>query len=95
MIYYKTTAEVELMRESALLVSKTISEIAGVLKPGMTTLEVDALAEQFILDHKATPSFKNYKGYIIKSFIKGNLNKRIQYISILIYSSGYNYCYLV
>jgi methionyl aminopeptidase len=63
MIYYKTTAEVELMRESALLVSKTISEVAMVLKPGMTTLQVDALAEQFILDNKAIPSFKNYKGY--------------------------------
>jgi methionyl aminopeptidase len=63
MIYYKTTAEVELMRESALLVSATLAEVARNLKPGMTTLEVDALAEKFIVDHQATPSFKNYKGF--------------------------------
>jgi methionyl aminopeptidase len=63
MVYYKTSTEVELMRESALLVSKTLAEVARALKPGMTTLQVDALAEQFILDHQATPSFKNYKGY--------------------------------
>lgn len=63
MIYYKTTAEVELMRESALLVSATLAEVARNLKPGITTLEVDALAEKFILDHQAIPSFKNYKGF--------------------------------
>ncbi|ULQ58015.1 type I methionyl aminopeptidase [Flavihumibacter rivuli] len=63
MIYYKTTAEVELMRESALLVSKTLAEVAKVIKPGMTTLEIDAFAEKFIVDHQAKPSFKNYKGY--------------------------------
>lgn len=63
MIYYKTSAEVELMRESALLVSATLAEVARNLKEGITTLEVDALAEKFILDHQATPSFKNYKGF--------------------------------
>lgn len=63
MIYYKTTAEVELMRESALLVSETLAEVARILKPGITTLEIDAHAEKFILDHQATPSFKNYKGF--------------------------------
>jgi len=63
MIYYKTSAEVELMRESALLVSATLAEVARNLKEGMTTLEVDALAEKFILDHQAIPSFKNYKGF--------------------------------
>ncbi len=63
MIYYKTQAEVELMRESSLLVSATIAEVAKILKPGMTTMEVNSIAEQFILDNKAIPSFKNYKGY--------------------------------
>ncbi len=51
------------MRESALLVSATLAAVAGMLKPGITTLQVDAFAESFILDHGASPSFKNYKGY--------------------------------
>jgi methionyl aminopeptidase len=63
MIHYKTTAEVELMRESALLVSATLAEVAKHIQPGITTLDIDALAEKFILDHGATPSFKNYKGF--------------------------------
>ncbi|KIC90237.1 type I methionyl aminopeptidase [Flavihumibacter sp. ZG627] len=63
MIYYKTTAEVELMRESALLVSKTLATVARALKPGISTLEIDALAEKFITENNAKPSFKNYKGF--------------------------------
>ncbi|KYP16112.1 type I methionyl aminopeptidase [Flavihumibacter sp. CACIAM 22H1] len=63
MIYYKTSAEVELIRESSLLVSATLEEVAKSIRPGMTTLEVDQLAEQFIRDHGAVPSFKNYKGF--------------------------------
>jgi methionyl aminopeptidase len=61
MIFYKTKEEVEIMRQSSLLVSKTLAAVAAMLKPGMTTLEVDQFAEQFIRDHGATPSFKNYK----------------------------------
>ena len=41
MIHYKTKAEIELMRESALLVSKTLAEVAKIIKPGITTLELD------------------------------------------------------
>jgi methionyl aminopeptidase len=63
MRYYKTSAEVELIRESSLLVSATLAEVAKQIKPGMTTLQIDALAEQFIRDNNATPSFKNYKGF--------------------------------
>lgn len=51
------------MRESALLVSATLTEIAKVLGPGMTTLEIDALANQYIRDHGAIPSFLNYGGF--------------------------------
>ena len=43
MIHYKTKAEIELMRESALLVSKTLTEVAKMLKPGITTLQLDKL----------------------------------------------------
>ena len=51
------------MRKSALLVSATLEEVAKTLKPGMTTLEVDRLADQFIRDNGAGPSFKDYRGY--------------------------------
>lgn len=63
MIHYKTKEEIELIRESCVLVSETLAVIADMLKPGMTTLELDARAEEFINDNMAVPSFKNYKGF--------------------------------
>jgi methionyl aminopeptidase len=72
MIYIKSTTEIELIRESSLLVSATIAEVAKFLKPGITTLQVDTLAETFIGDHKAVPSFKKYKGYPFATCISVN-----------------------
>lgn len=63
MILYKTDAEIELMKQSARLVSKTLTEVATMLKPGVTTLKVEKLCSEFIRDHKAIPSFLNYRGY--------------------------------
>ena len=63
MIHYKSKAEIELMRESSLLVSKTLALVAAAIKPGITTLQLNELAGQFISDHKATPSFKGYNGF--------------------------------
>ena len=63
MILYKTDAEVELMRQSATLVSQTLTEVAKMLKPGITTFQIDRLCFQYIRDHKAIPSFLNYRGY--------------------------------
>ncbi len=60
MIHYKTKEEIELMRISNLLVSKTLAAIAKEIKPGLSTLQLDTLAEQFIRDNAATPSFKGY-----------------------------------
>lgn len=57
MIKIKTLEEIELMRESALIVSKTLGMIAGEIKPGITTLHLDKLAEEFIRDHGAYPGF--------------------------------------
>jgi len=57
MIIPKTTEEIELMRESALLVSKTLGMLATEVKPGVTTLQLDKLAETFIRDHKGIPGF--------------------------------------
>jgi len=63
MIYYKTKEEIELIRESSLLVGKTIAEVAKSIKPGVTTLQLDSIAEQFIKDHNAKPSFLGYSGF--------------------------------
>jgi methionyl aminopeptidase len=55
------------MRDSAQLVSKTLTEVAKVLKPGVTTLELDKLIGTFIQDNDAIPSFLNYRGYPFNS----------------------------
>lgn len=60
MIYYKTDDEVELLRESALSVSATLTEVAKILRPGIKTIDVDRLAERFIRDNGGVPSFKGY-----------------------------------
>ncbi len=63
MIFYKTDAEVALMKEAALLVSKTLAEVAKVLKPGMTTLDIDTLCANYVKSHNAVLSFYKYHGY--------------------------------
>ncbi|MGZ3839893.1 MAG: type I methionyl aminopeptidase [Flavisolibacter sp.] len=72
MIYYKNEQEIALMRESALLVSKTLTEVAGILQPGKTTLSIDRFIADFIRDHQAVPSFLNYHGYPFSSCISVN-----------------------
>ena len=62
-IYYKSPEEIELIRESSLLVSKTLAEVAKVIKPGVTTLSLDKLAYEFIKDNGAIPAFLNYGGF--------------------------------
>lgn len=57
MIQIKSREEIELMRESALVVSRTLGEIAKAIKPGISTLELDKIAEEFIRDHGAIPGF--------------------------------------
>lgn len=59
-IYLKTEHEIELLRKANLLVSATLTEIAKVVRPGVTTRQLDTLAEQFIRDHGAVPTFKNF-----------------------------------
>jgi methionyl aminopeptidase len=56
-IVLKTKEEIELIRESALIVSKTLGMLASEIKPGISTLELDTLAEAFIRDHDAEPGF--------------------------------------
>src|ERR1700739_927476 len=62
-INYKTVEEIELIRESSLLVSKTLGEIAKVIRPGIKTIELNRLAETFIRDNGGVPAFLNYNGF--------------------------------
>jgi methionyl aminopeptidase len=63
MIHYKSKEEIELVRESSLLVSKTLAEVAKIIRAGISTLEVDRIAEEFIRDHGASPSFKGFHDF--------------------------------
>lgn len=60
MIFLKTEDEIALMREANLLVGRTLGELATRVKPGVTTLELDKIAEEFIRDHGAVPTFKGF-----------------------------------
>lgn len=63
MIYLKTAEEIELMRESNMLVSKTHAELAKHIEVGVSTLEIDKIAHDFIRDHGAVPGFLDYNGF--------------------------------
>ena len=63
MIYLKTDEEIELMREANQLVGKTLGELAKHIAPGVSTLQLDQIAETFIRDHGATPAFLGYGGF--------------------------------
>lgn len=59
----KTIEEIELLRESNLLVGKTLGEVAKIIRPGVSTLELDAVAEEFIRSNGAVPGFLGYGGF--------------------------------
>ncbi len=63
MITYKTEEEIDKIRISSLLVAKTHAEVVKLIKPGITGLELDKIAEEFIRDHGAVPAFKGYGGF--------------------------------
>jgi methionyl aminopeptidase len=63
MFMIKTGEEIERIRESNLLVSKTLAEVAKLIRPGVTTLLLDTVAEEYIRDHGAESGFKGYRGY--------------------------------
>jgi len=69
---YKTNEEIEMMRQSALLVSKTLTEVAKVLRPGIPSLSLDKMIGEFVRDHRAVPSFLDYRGYPFNSCISVN-----------------------
>lgn len=63
MIFLKTEEEIELLRESNLLVGKTLGELAKHVRPGISTFELDKIAEEFIRSHGAVPGFLGYDGF--------------------------------
>ena len=63
MIKPKTAEEIELMRENGIIVSRTLAEVGKTVAPGVTTLELNRVAETFIRDHGAIPSFLGYEGF--------------------------------
>jgi methionyl aminopeptidase len=63
MIIYKTDEEIELIRQSCLLVSKSLALVGSMIKPGMTGADIDKAAEELIRDHGAVPGFKGYGGF--------------------------------
>ena len=63
MVRPKTEEEIALMRENGILVSKTLAEVGKIVAPGVTTLELNRVAETFIRDHGAVPSFLGYDGF--------------------------------
>lgn len=63
MIHYKSEDEIDLIRESSLLVAKTHAEISNLIKPGVTTLQLDKIAEEYIKDNGGLPAFKGYSGF--------------------------------
>ncbi|MEJ7674111.1 MAG: type I methionyl aminopeptidase [Chitinophagaceae bacterium] len=103
MINYKTAEEVELMRQNSLLVGDTIAEVAKLIKPGVTTMQLNIAAENFIRDNGATLSFKNYRGFpyascisvndaVVHGFPTNNVLKEGDIISVDIgvYKNGYH-----
>tara|TARA_B100000902_G_C27318979_1_gene923106 strand:+ start:1983 stop:2747 length:765 start_codon:yes stop_codon:yes gene_type:complete len=63
MIHYRSEEEIDLIRESSLLVAKTHAEISKLIRPGVTTFQLDVIAEEFIRDNGGIPAFKDYNGF--------------------------------
>lgn len=63
MIFYKTEDEIQLMRESADVLGRAHAEVAKAIKPGVKTIELDKIAEEYIRDMNGVPSFLNYSGF--------------------------------
>jgi len=63
MINYKSTEEIDIIRQSADILGRAHGEVAKRVKPGVTTAELDEVAEEFIRDHEGQPSFKGYNGF--------------------------------
>ena len=72
MIYLKTPQEIELLRENNILVSRALAEVGRHIKAGITTKELNDIAEKFIRDNGAVPGFLGYQGYPASACISVN-----------------------
>ncbi|MEP6675173.1 MAG: type I methionyl aminopeptidase [Ferruginibacter sp.] len=103
MIHYKTDKEIELMRESCRLLEQTLALVASMIRPGITTMELDKAAEKYILDNGAVPSFKGYHDFpftccisvndaVVHGFPTKDLIKEGDVISVDagVYKNGYH-----
>src|SRR4051812_17749847 len=63
MIHVRSNEEIEIIRENALMVTATLTEVAAFLKPGIKTKTINEMAETFIMDNGGKPSFKGYHGF--------------------------------
>jgi methionyl aminopeptidase len=63
MVLIKTEEEILLLKESSLLVGKTLAELAKIIEPGVKTIKLDSVAEEFIRDNGGVPGFKGYNGF--------------------------------
>jgi len=75
MIQLKTASEINIMREAGRIVALTHQELKKYIQPGITTRELDAIAETFISSHEASPSFKGYNGF--PGSICGSVNEEL------------------
>ncbi len=63
MVYVRDASEIDAIRAASQVVGRTLAMLAGEVRPGITTRELDVLAETFIRDHGAEPAFKGYRGF--------------------------------
>src|ERR1700712_2388833 len=63
MVYLKTDEEIELIKLSGLVLGRAHAEVAKLIKPGVSTAQLDQRAEEYIRDHGGVPSFKGYNGF--------------------------------
>ena len=72
MIYLKTDEEIEILRENNILVSRALAEVGKNIRPGVTTRELNRIADEFIRDNGAVPAFLGYQGYPASACISVN-----------------------
>ncbi len=63
MILLKNTEDIRLLHRANIMVAETLEELRSHIKPGITTAELDRIAEEYIRSHKGIPAFKGYRGY--------------------------------
>ena len=72
MIYLKSDADMEMMRKAGSILAKTMQRLKEVVRPGITTGEIDRLAEEFLRREKTIPAFKGYRGFPASTCISIN-----------------------